>query len=124
MSDNSSIMPDPTPSPAPQTVQFERSPFYRAFYTNFFRYLPTPTEFNVTFSRIVGAIPGGAAAIVDEAEMNISYVQLKILYDHLSLFLSIYEREFGAIERPLTQNPDATQVEQHIANLKIAWGRT
>jgi hypothetical protein len=115
----------PLPPPSGRVINFEKSPLHRTMFSNFFRYLPTLSDFTFTFSRIVGARPGDpAAVVVDEGEVTVTYTQLKIMHEHISLFLRVYERELGLIEVPPTQMPEAADVERHVQNLKTLWGRT
>jgi hypothetical protein len=120
MSDN----PENSSASVQDYPQFVRSSLYRMIYSNFFRYLPLPSDFTVIFCKILAAQPGGGGAIIDEVEITVGYAQLKIIYEHLAAFMSTYERELGVIEIPPTQRPDMAGIEHHIAMLKAAWGRT
>jgi hypothetical protein len=116
MSDNPSAMSDNI-----QNIPFSRGPFFRWIYSNYFRYLPLPSDFSVTFSKTLGNTPGAQGGIVDEIEVTVNYIQLKIIYEHLSEFIRIYENEFGTINTPPTQKPDVAAIANQVALLKAAW---
>jgi hypothetical protein len=110
--------------PSPPIVRFERAPGFRTLFTNNFRYLPTTGEITITFSHIEGALPtGGPATVVDEAEVVMTYLQLKSFCEHMTAFITAYERDLGQIELPKALGPDVNTINTFVSNLKQTWGK-
>jgi hypothetical protein len=107
-------------------LNHERAPGLRAIFTNTFRYLPTTGEVTITFGRFEGSPPtppGAPPTLVDEAEVVMTYMQLKSFYEHLAAFLAVYEQELGPIQTPASLQPDMNLINTFVSNLKNAWGR-
>jgi hypothetical protein len=84
------------------SLTFTRSADYKAIYSNFFRTRVGAGEITVIFSRITHAPSIGVAGniIEEQAEVTMSWPQLKMLEQVLRGFIDVTEQEVGEISIP------------------------
>lgn len=83
---------------ASQKLLAERSPDYRRFFSNHFFLRFAPGEANITFSQLVD-IPGSTSqdVIQEQANITMSWPQLKMLGEYISWTVQAMEHEVGPI---------------------------
>ena len=79
-------------------VQSDRSPDYRRFFSNHFYLRFAPGDANITFAQLIG-LPGFSPQniIHEQANITLSWPQLKLLGEYISATVRVMEREVGPI---------------------------
>lgn len=87
-----------TEQEVPQTNPTERAADYRRFFSNHFFLRFAPGDANITFSQLIDS-PGSTAqdVIQQQANITMSWIQLKMLGEYISVAVQAMEQEVGPI---------------------------
>lgn len=118
MADGSPNLRQPLQPQLANPTQFIRSPEFRDVYSNFVRVGVSPTDINVSFSKLIEPTPG-ITMIEDQALVRMSPQQFKVFVDQASKMLKAWEDVFGEITHTVKPRSQES-ITQGILRLKEA----